>query len=458
MSVPSSSGASSPSSPAERTLKPWWPIVAIGLLLILGILFSLPGSFEPPAVGGGPINAADTAWILTATALVLLMTPGLAFFYGGMVGRQHIVSTMFLSFIAIGVVSLLWIVVGFSLAFGDSIGGLIGDPRTFFMLSNVSLTTHPTLSPTVPFLLFALFQMKFAIITPALVTGAFVERIRFGAFIVFMLLFSIFVYAPLAHWTWHPHGILRVWGILDFAGGTVVHMSAGFAGLAGALVVARKRVNPDDLDAHAPANIPFILLGTGLLWFGWFGFNAGSALAANEQAVLAFMTTNTAAAAAMVAWVLFDLASGRRPSAMGAAIGAVVGLVAITPASGFVGVGASIVIGTLSSLASNLILTFGIKSVLDDTLDVFACHGVGGVVGMILTAVFAKEGGLITGDATLLWKHLIAAIGVAAFSFTLSVALYRIVGFVMHLHHRDYHPAIPETGDFKPITGMTQKP
>lgn len=439
--APSASGTSR-HSPETKASRPWWPLWALGLLILLGVVFSLPAANVPVPSGGAPLNGADTAWLLSATALVLLMTPGLAFFYGGMVGRQHIVATMFLSFIAIGVVSLLWIVLGFSLAFGDSLGGLIGDPRTYFMLSNVSLATHPTLSPTIPFLLFALFQMKFAIITPALVTGAFVERIRFGAFILFMLLFSIFVYAPLAHWTWHPQGILRVWGVLDFAGGTVVHMSAGFAGLAGALVVQRKRLSPEDLETHVPSNVPFVLLGTGLLWFGWFGFNAGSALAANEQAVLAFMTTNTAAAAAMVAWVLFDLAAGRRPSAMGASIGAVVGLVAITPASGFVGVGASIVIGTVASILSNLLLTIGIKNVLDDTLDVFACHGVGGVVGMILTAVFAKEGGLITGDSSLFFKHLIAAIGVAAFSFTLSVALYRLVGFMMNLHHRDYRTGI----------------
>jgi Amt family ammonium transporter len=441
MSLPKQKVGENVPNESKKHAKPWWPVIALGTLILLGSLFSLPeGASTIVSKDLSAINPADTSWILTATALVLLMTPGLAFFYGGMVGRQHIVSTMFLSFTAIGVVSLLWIIIGFSLAFGDSLGGLIGDPRTFFMLSNVSLAPNQALSPTIPFLLFALFQMKFAIITPALVTGAFVERIRFGAFIVFMVLFSIFVYAPLAHWTWHPQGILRVWGVLDFAGGTVVHMSAGFAGLAGALVVHRKK-NPDDTDAHTPSNIPFILLGTGLLWFGWFGFNAGSALAANEQAVLAFMTTNTAAAAAMVAWVLFDLAAGRPASALGAAIGAVVGLVAITPASGYVGVGASIVIGTVASVISNLLLTFGIKSVLDDTLDVFACHGMGGVVGMILTAVFAKEGGLIHGDPTLFFKHLVAAVGVSVFSFTASVALYKIVSFVVHLHHRDYQSA-----------------
>jgi Amt family ammonium transporter len=437
MSDPTEDSGENFPSLSENHKRPWWPLIALGALILLGSLFSFSSWNTAPGNDLGDLNPADTSWILTATALVLLMTPGLAFFYGGMVGRQHIVSTMFLSFTAIGVVSLLWIIIGFSLAFGDSLGGIIGDPRTFFMLSNVALAPNKTLSPTIPFLLFALFQMKFAIITPALVTGAFVERIRFGAFIIFMVLFSIFVYAPLAHWTWHPQGILRVWGVLDFAGGTVVHMSAGFAGLAGALVVQRKKKR--DLDeSHTPSNIPFILLGTGLLWFGWFGFNAGSALAANQQAVLAFMTTNTAAAAAMVAWVLFDLAAGRRASALGAAIGAVVGLVAITPASGYVGVGASIVIGTLASIVSNLLLTFGIKSVLDDTLDVFACHGMGGLVGMILTAVFAKDGGLIHGDPTLFIKHLVAALGVSVFSFTASVALYKVVGFMMQLHHRDY--------------------
>jgi Amt family ammonium transporter len=362
------------------------------------------------------------------------MTPGLAFFYGGMVSRKQMLNTMFLSFISIGVVTLLWILVGFSLAFGPSLGGLMGEPSTYFMFRGVSLAPHKDLSPTVPLVLFALFQLKFAIITPALITGVFAERIKVGAFILIMILFSLLIYMPLAHWTWHPQGILRVWGILDFAGGTVVHMSAGFAGLAGAFVISKKK-SGQAVDTVVPSNIPFVLLGTGMLWFGWFGFNAGSALAANETAVLAFMTTNTAAAAAMVAWVLFDLIMGRRASALGAAIGSVVGLVAITPASGFVSVGASVFIGAIASVISNFVITLGIKNVVDDTLDVFACHGVGGLVGMVLTGVFAKDGGLVTGQTGLFLKHVIAALGVSVFAFVMALLIYKLVSCVIPLYH-----------------------
>ena len=242
------------------------------------------------------------------------------------------------------------------------------------MFSGVGGATHPDLSPTIPLALFALFQLKFAIITPALVTGAFAERVRFSAYLLFITLFSIFIYAPLAHWTWHPQGFLRGWGVLDFAGGTVVHMSAGFAALAGALKLGRRKSHLAS-QPHLPANIPFVLLGTGMLWFGWFGFNAGSALAANETAVQAFLTTNTASASAMLAWMFFDAARGRRPSALGACVGAVVGLVAITPAAGFVPVGASIPIGAAAAVISNMAVHWKSKSSIDDTLDVFPCHG-----------------------------------------------------------------------------------
>jgi Amt family ammonium transporter len=250
-----------------------------------------------------------------------------------------------------------------------------------------------------------------------------------------MILFTLFVYAPLAHWTWHPDGFLHKWGVLDFAGGTVVHMAAGFAGLAGALAVSHgpKKGATANLGhtPQVPANIPFVLLGTGLLWFGWFGFNAGSELAVDGGAVSAFLTTNTAAAAAMVAWLLTDLLMGRKVTALNAAIGAVVGLVAVTPAAGFVNVGASIAIGTVAALVSNLMLNAQwLKARIPDTLDVFACHGVGGIVGMILTAVFALKGGLITGDATLLLKHLAAAVLVAVYTFGVSALLYRVVGFI----------------------------
>jgi Amt family ammonium transporter len=399
--------------------------LAVTLLVGVGVLGLL---VEPAAQvkQGGPINAADTAWILTATALVLLMTPGLSFFYGGMVRLKNVVSTLLQSFIAMAVISLLWVVVGFSLCFGDSIGGIIGDPRTFFMFSGVGGETHPDLAPTIPLLLFALFQLKFAIITPALITGAFAERVRFKAYVLFMVLFSLVIYTPLAHATWHPEGFLRKWGVLDFAGGTVVHMSAGFAALAGALVLGRRRVHLEHA-SHTPANLPFVMLGTGMLWFGWFGFNAGSALSASAAATLAFATTNTASAAAMLGWMAFDWLRGRKPSAMGACVGAVVGLVAVTPAAGFITVGQSILVGLVASFVSNAAVHFKSRTALDDTLDVFPCHGLGGVVGMVLTGVLAKDVGLIHGQTRTFLMHMLALVLVSVFSFVGSYLLYKLV-------------------------------
>jgi ammonium transporter, Amt family len=400
-------------------------ILILGLLFVaalLGILFPGLGSFDhDPA-----IDAGDTAWMLTATALVLLMTPGLGFFYGGMIHPRHIISTILQSFVAMGIVSVLWVLVGFSLAFGDSIGGegsgIIGNPTTFFMFQNVNGHTHPDLSPTIPLALFAMFQLKFAIITPALITGSFAGRVRFRAYMFFICLFTIFIYAPLAHMTWHPNGLLRNWGVLDFAGGTVVHMSAGFAALAGALFLGKRK---DYSKQIQPANIPFVMLGAGLLWFGWFGFNAGSALGANSAATLALLNTNTASAAAMLAYIFFDAARGKKPSAMGASIGLVVGLVAITPAAGFVNVGASIFIGVVASIISNLAINyFGHKTNIDDTLDVFPAHGLGGITGMILTAVFANEVGLIYGETTTFLYHMLALVLVGIFTFGGSYLLY----------------------------------
>lgn len=404
-------------------------LLAAGCLLLLCALglFAKEGAAQTGTSGEvAPINAADTAWILTATALVLLMTPGLSFFYGGMVRLKNVVSTLMQSFVAMAVISLLWVVVGFSLAFGDSFGGVIGDPRTFLLFNGVGGETHAALAPTIPLLLFALFQLKFAIITPALITGAFAERIRFGAYVLFMVLFSVVVYAPLAHWTWHPEGFLRQWGVLDFAGGTVVHMSAGFAALAGALMLGRRNAHRPDV-AHTPANVPFILLGTGLLWFGWFGFNAGSALSASSAATAAFATTNTASAAAMLTWMAIDWARGKKPSAVGACVGAVVGLVAITPAAGFVTVGHSLVIGVIASAVSSWAVHLKTRTSLDDTLDVFPCHGVGGAVGMLLTGVFAKDVGLFYGETKTFVLHLAAFGIVATFSFGGAWLLYKVV-------------------------------
>ncbi|MBN1210193.1 MAG: ammonium transporter [Myxococcaceae bacterium] len=409
-------------------MKKWLAVAVLAGVGVLGLVVT-PGA---QAKQGGPINAADTAWILTATALVLLMTPGLSFFYGGMVRLKNVVSTLLQSFMAMAVITLLWVVVGFSLSFGDSFHGLIGDPRTFFMFNGVGGETHPDLAPTIPLLLFALFQLKFAIITPALITGAFAERVRFKAYVLFMVLFSLFIYAPLAHWTWHPEGFLRQWGVLDFAGGTVVHMSAGFAALAGALVLGRRQVHLEKA-AHTPANLPFVLLGTGMLWFGWFGFNAGSALSASAAATLAFATTNTASAAAMLGWLAFDTLRGRKPTAMSACVGAVVGLVAVTPAAGFITVGQSIMVGLVASLVSNAAVHFKSRTSIDDTLDVFPCHGLGGAVGMVLTGVLAKDVGLFYGETRTFLMHMLALVLVSVFSFVGSYLLYKLVDRIVPL-------------------------
>jgi ammonium transporter, Amt family len=413
------------------------PFVLLVILAALALVAPVSTAQVPT---GGPISAGDVAWMLTAAALVLLMTPGLSFFYGGMVGLKNVVSTMLQSVVALGVISLVWVLVGFSLAFGDSFGGLIGNPLTFFMFDRVGEATHPALSATVPLLIFALFQLKFAIITPALITGSFAERVRFSSYLLFIVLFSIFIYAPLAHWTWHPDGFLRKWGVLDFAGGTVVHMSAGWAALAGALILGRRKSHVSQ-EIASPANVPFVILGTGMLWFGWFGFNAGSALAANGTAAIAFGTTNTASAAAMLGWMFFDWMRGRKPSALGACIGAVVGLVAITPAAGYVTIRESIVIGLFASVVSNMAAHWKSKSTLDDTLDVFPCHGVGGMVGLICTGIFAKDVGLLHGNApgagspipTTFLAHLLALFLVSAFAFIGSVILFKVTDLIIPL-------------------------
>lgn len=367
------------------------------------------------------INSGDTAWVLTSSCLVLLMTPGLALFYGGMVRKKNLLSTMFQSFISMSVISLIWVIVGFSLSFGESLGGFIGNPLTYFGFQNVGLAPNGAFAATIPFALFALFQMKFAIITPALITGAFAERMRFKAYLLFLVFFSIFIYAPVAHWAWHPDGFLHKMGVLDFAGGTVVHITAGIAALVSAIMM-RRRVQIE----HTPTNIPFVMLGTAMLWFGWFGFNAGSALAANAQSVQAFLTTNTASAAGMLTWLFLDWWKKGKPSALGACIGAVVGLVAITPAAGFVGVASSIFIGFISTITAFYVVEWRSKTSIDDTLDVFPCHGVGGIIGMLLTAVLAQDVGLLSGQTKTMFAHL-----AALFIVTSYTAVVTFIGFTL---------------------------
>ncbi|MEI6946286.1 ammonium transporter [Paraflavisolibacter sp. H34] len=385
------------------------------------------------------IVAGDVAWMLVSAGLVLLMTPGLALFYGGMVSTRNVITTMLQSFVCMGIISVLWIVVGFSLAFGDSIGGIIGDPRTYFMFNGVLESKPWPLASTIPLVLFAFFQLKFAVISPALITGSFSERIRFTSYILFACLFSMFIYAPIAHWTWHPNGILMKMGVLDFAGGTVVHISAGCSALAAALYLRKRKTG----ELHTnPSSIPFVLTGTGLLWFGWFGFNAGSAVGANDVAATALATTNTSAAAAGIAWMLFDAFKGKKPTALGFSIGSVVGLVAITPAAGFVTIPNSIFIGTFTSIISNMFVAWTAKSSIDDTLDVFPCHGVGAMVGMLLTGIFAHQAvnpanttgnGLFYGETKLFFAHVLGLLIVVAFSFIMSFVLLKIADIISPL-------------------------
>lgn len=393
------------------------------ILMTILIVISVMGLFAPEQpelwTVDSNVNNADVAWMITATIFVLMMTPGLSLFYGGMVRQKNVISTILQSFIAMGVISIIWVVFGFSLAFGDDIGSFVGNPATFFMFDGVGAKTDPLLAPTIPLALFALFQMKFAIITPSLITGSFAERVRFSGYLVFMMLFCIFVYCPLAHWTWHPDGFLRQMGVVDFAGGIVVHASSGVAALAGAIFLGKRT---EQNSTHVPANIPFVILGAAMLWLGWFGFNAGSSLAANGVAVKAFLNTNTASATAMMAWVVFDCLRGRKPSAMGAAIGAVVGLVAITPSAGFVTVGESIFIALVTTIVCNVAVYWKNHTSVDDALDVFPTHGVGGILGTVLTGVFVH--GLIDGHWDVFFIHILAVIIVCVYTFVVTYALY----------------------------------
>ena len=398
------------------------------ILMTAMVIIAIAGLFAPEPTfecDFSKIDAADVAWLITATIFVLMMTPGLSFFYGGMVGAKNVISTMLQSFIAMGIISVLWVVFGFSLCFGDDIGGIIGDPTTFLMFNNVGgdVYTTPTGKilggATIPLALYALFQMKFAIITPSLITGSFAERVRFSGYMFFMIFFFVLIYCPLAHMTWHPDGLFLQWGVVDFAGGIVVHASSGVAALAGAIFLGRRKTSTRNSE---PANIPFVLLGAAMLWLGWFGFNAGSSLHADGIAVKAFLNTNTASATAMMAWIFFDCLRGRKPSAMGAAIGAVVGLVAITPSAGYVTVGQSIFIALTTTIICNIAVYWKNKTTVDDALDVFPTHGVGGIFGTILTGIFVN--GLVVGNVDVFLIHLAAVVAVGVYTFLVSYALY----------------------------------
>jgi len=421
---------------SKKTAKQIIPFVLL-VAVALVAMFVKPIADFAPGEKDPQYSSADIAWVLVSTALVFLMTPGLAFFYGGMVNRKNVISTMIKSVVAAGVVGILWVVCGFSLAFGDTVGGVIGNPTTFAFFHNVKGHAAWPLANTIPLTLFSLFQLMFAVITPGLVVGALAERIRFTSFILFIVLFSLLVYAPVAHWNWHPDGFLAKMGAFDFAGGTVVHITAGCAALAGAMVLKRRKSHVENREIP-PANVPYVLIGTGLLWFGLFCFNEGSAVGATPLAVNAFGTTTTAAASAGLTWMFFDVIKGKKPSVLGFCIGAVVGLVAITPAAGFVGIPQSIIVGLVGAVVSNIAVAIKQRSTLDDTLDVFPCHGIGGMVGMLLTGVFASTAvnsagpnGLFYGNAGFFFTQFKAMGIVVLYSFTVSYGIFKFINFVV---------------------------
>jgi Amt family ammonium transporter len=377
------------------------------------------------------VDTGDTAWMIISTALVMLMTPGLAFFYGGLVRRKNVLSIMMQCFILVGVISVQWVVFGYSLAFGPDHGGFIGD-FSWLGLHGVGLEPNAAYAATIPHQLFMVFQMMFAVITPALVIGAFAERMKFSAFLVFSLLWTTIVYDPMAHWVWGVGGWLRELGALDFAGGTVVHINAGMAALAAALVIGKRKGYPD---ISPPHNLPFAILGAALLWFGWFGFNAGSALSSGGLAVSAFIATHMAAAASAVAWAALEWITRKRPTALGVISGAVAGLVAVTPASGFVGPLGAMGIGALAGLVCyvSVVVVKG-KLGYDDSLDAFGVHGVGGIVGALGTGLWASTvinpagaNGVFHGSGRLLLLQLAAIAVCAAYSFVLSWGLLKLV-------------------------------
>ena len=374
------------------------------------------------------LNAGDTALVLISAALVALMTPGLAFFYGGLVRRKNVLSIMMQSFVSMGIVTILWVLVGFSLSFSGDNWGIVGNFQYLF-LSGVGFTPSPTYGPTIPFLAFFLFQEMFAIITPALITGAFADRVNFKSYLIFLVLWSVLVYIPFTHWVWGG-GFLARLGVVDFAGGIVVHLSAGFAALASVFVVGKRVMLPGE--KSGPHNIAFMALGTGLLWFGWFGFNGGSALAANGVAATAFVNTDIAGSLAMVAWLLISWVRDGRPSMTGALTGAVAGLATVTPAAGYVQPWAAAIIGLLASLVCYLAVQFRMRRDWDDALDVWGVHGVGGALGIVLTGVFASAAvngvsGLVEGNVNQFVVQVLAVVITATYSFLVTLGILKLL-------------------------------
>jgi len=390
------------------------------------------------AASPGAVDSGDTAFMIIASAMVLLMTPGLALFYGGMVRRKNVLSTVMQSFTTMALISIQWVLIGYTLAFGPDLGRLIGD-FSWLGWSGVGLDPNPDYAATVPHQVFAFFQMMFAIITPALISGSFAERVRFPAFVLFTLLWATLVYDPLAHWVWGVGGWLRNLGALDFAGGTVVHISAGVSGLVAALYLGKRQGYP--AEPMPPHNLPMTILGAGLLWFGWFGFNAGSALSASGLAVQAAVNTNTAAAAAAIGWMLFEWLRQGKPTVLGAASGAVTGLVAVTPAAGFVTPLAAMVTGLIAGMLCYFFVAIVKKRLgYDDSLDAFGCHGVGGIWGALATGLFASKGvnpaasdGLFYGNSALFMTQLVSVLAAVAFAAGMTWVVLRVVDALVGL-------------------------
>jgi Amt family ammonium transporter len=406
------------------------------LLMCFGIMFCLP--FMALAQNAAPpakVDTGDTAWILVSTALVMLMTPGLAMFYGGMVRRKNVLGTIMHSFIAIALVSVQWLLIGYSLAFGPDIKGIIGN-LSWAGLQGVGVAPNAVYAPTIPHLAFMIYQMMFAVITPALISGAFAERMKFSAYLIFALLWTTLVYDPVAHWIWGNGGWMKQLGVLDFAGGIVVHATSGFSALAAALYIGKRK---GFLQEHMPPHdLPLTVLGAGLLWFGWFGFNAGSALASGGLATMAFVTTHAAAVSATLTWTLVEWLHRGKPTMFGAATGAIAGLATITPAAGFVGPMPALLIGMAAGVLCYTALNAKTKFRYDDSLDAFGVHGVGGTLGTIMAGVFASvainsagANGLLFGNPKQLAVQAGSVALIAVYSFVVSLGLFKIIDLVM---------------------------
>jgi Amt family ammonium transporter len=407
------------------------------LFLLLSLFMAGVAAAQTPAAPPPKVDTGDTAWLLISAALVMLMTPGLALFYGGMVRTKNVLGTIMHSFIALGVITIQWVLYGYSLAFGPDVGHVIGNLK-WAGLSGVGLDPFPAYAATVPHQAFMIFQMMFAVITPALITGAFAERFKFKTYLIFLILWATFVYDPLAHWVWGVGGWIRNFGGLDFAGGLVVHISAGVAALAAALIVGKRKGYGDEL--MPPHNLPMTLLGAGILWFGWFGFNGGSAIASGSLATSAFVVTQIAAASAALSWMIVEWAYKGNPTVLGAASGAVAGLATITPASGFVGPLAAIIIGLVAGALCYYAINLKTKLGYDDSLDVVGVHGVGSTWGILATGLFASKAinaagnnGLFFGNPSLLGIQALSIVSVWIYSFVATFIILKVLDWTMGL-------------------------